>query len=552
VELVHISLVGIIFLMSGLMGFSVYFADKKNPANRTFAFFASTVALWVLFDFSLYQSALADYQTLLNRLNIANIILLIFTLAYFVSVFPKEIFIIPRAIKYVVVTIVSASVLVTIFTNKVIDYAFMENYGSNFKEGPLFVPIVAIFGSILAVFSIIMLVVKYRKFSGREKEQIKFVLYGITAFLILNVIFNLLIPMMTNSFEFARFGTYSTIIFVAYIAYSIVKYQLFDLKVILTESAVIIINVISALQIITSSSISEGVLRALFFLVILGGSVLLIRSVKNEIKQRQELAIVAQTLKETNEKLKEVDKLKDDFLSMASHELNTPIAAIEGYLSMILVEKLAGELPPKAKTYLDSVYQSSIRLAHLVKDLLNVSRIESGRVHIIWDQKPLEDVINQAVMEVASKTREAKHILTFEKPKTKLPSTWFDVTRITEILINILGNAIKYTDTGGKITVKAVTDDNKIVVSVEDNGRGIPVDRQDAVFGKFMQVNTVKDQIKGTGLGMYISKKFIELMGGKIWFKSEGEGKGTTFYFSVPIVSKKPFDPHEGEGEVLH
>jgi len=95
-------------------------------------------------------------------------------------------------------------------------------------------------------------------------------------------------------------------------------------------------------------------------------------------------------------------------------------------------------------------------------------------------------------------------------------------------------------------------DEDKIVVSVEDNGRGIPKDKQNTVFEKFSQVDVLKDQVKGTGLGMYISKKFIELHNGKIWFHSEGEGKGTTFFFSLPILTKKPYDAHAGEDSVLH
>jgi signal transduction histidine kinase len=237
---------------------------------------------------------------------------------------------------------------------------------------------------------------------------------------------------------------------------------------------------------------------------------------------------------------------------MASHELNTPIAAIQGYLSMILVEGLGGKIPDKARSFLNSVFESAKRLGNMVKDLLNVSRIESGRIHIIWEQKPVEDVINQAITEVMSKAREAKHSLTFEKPKHKMPSTWFDVTRITEILINIIGNAIKYTDPGGKIVARVMNDDQKIVVSVQDNGRGIPKDKQNGVFEKFTQVDVLKDQVKGTGLGMYISKKFVELQKGKIWFTSDGEGKGTTFFFSMPILKEKPHDPHEGEDAVLH
>ncbi|MCL5410817.1 MAG: HAMP domain-containing histidine kinase [Patescibacteria group bacterium] len=283
------------------------------------------------------------------------------------------------------------------------------------------------------------------------------------------------------------------------------------------------------------------------------GGYVLIKSVKAEIKQKEDLERLAKKLDEANQHLEELDETKDNFLSMASHELNTPIAAIEGYLSMIIDEKMAGELNPKAKEYLTNVYNSSKRLAALVKDLLNVSRIESNRVHIIYTETQIEDVIDQAFAEIKMKAKEAGHTLTFEKPKNKLPKTFLDVPRIIEVMINFMGNAIKYTDPPGKIVVKCHADDDKIVVSVEDNGRGIPKDKYEHMFEKFTQVNVFKDEVKGTGLGMFISKNLIELHKGKIWFKSSVDAKdhGTTFYFSIPILKKKPFDPNEGEGALF-
>jgi hypothetical protein len=306
-------------------------------------------------------------------------------------------------------------------------------------------------------------------------------------------------------------------------------------------------------------------------LLVLYGSYILIKSVKHEIAQKEEIQKLAFKLEDANKHLEELDELKDNFMSMASHELNTPISAIEGYLSMILDEHMGGELNETHKKYLISVYESSKRLAALVRDLLNVSRIESNRIHLIYEEVQMEDIINQAVMEVGSKIKEMKHTLIFNKPSTPLPKTWFDKARITEVLINLLGNSIKYTESGGKIEVGAKSDDQNITVWVKDNGQGIPKEKQAHVFEKFGQVNVLKDQVKGTGLGLFISKNLVELHKGKIWFESpacastsaratadrkatvgrEGEGRGTIFYFSLPVLKAKPVDEHEGEGAVI-
>jgi len=437
-----------------------------------------------------------------------------------------------------------------IVTTGIVEHIEFMSWGTNLVYGKFF-PIFYYYAMTAITFSLGMFIYHYIKLDKKERLKIIYFLEGLFIFMIITVLIHTVIRSLAGSDEYYRFGNYSAIVFVYFTAYAIAKHHLFNIRIFLTEIAFSLI--MSA--IVVQAGLSRGIFDLSVNIVILFitsyGGYLLLKSIRTEIKQKEDLAILAQELKEANEHLKEVDKLKDDFLSMASHELNTPIAAIEGYLSMILEEGMGGKIPEKARGYLDSVFVSSKRLASMVKDLLNVSRIESGRIHIIWEQKPVEDIVNQAITEVMSKAREAKHSLTFEEPKHKMPATWFDITRITEVVINILGNAIKYTDPGGKIVARVTNDEHKIVVSVEDNGKGIPKERQQAVFEKFTQVDVMKDEVKGTGLGMYISKRFIELMGGKIWFTSEGAGKGTTFYFSLPIIKEKPSDPHEGEGLVL-
>ncbi len=537
-------------IISFLLATYIFVINKKDIKNIIFSAISFSAAVWLLFLLLSDTTSTAQAMLFWSQIAIIPPAIVCPLLIHFSTVFPKKNSSFPN---YVLAIFYSLPIIFAIFAFTPLNVISVsrQSWGTEVQSGLLYIPlIILLFGSI--IFSIITFIRNYnRTTDAKIKSQILYVLVGLSVMMLITLLTNGILVAFGVS-QYGSIGTSSILIFLGLTVYAMVKSQLFDVRVILTEAASIIVVIALLLQTILANTTTERIFNFIVLSVVSYGAVLLIRSVQHEIKQRQELAIVAQTLKETNEKLKEVDKLKDDFLSMASHELNTPIAAIEGYLSMILVEKLAGELPAKAKTYLDSVFMSAKRLAHLVKDLLNVSRIESGRVHIIWEQKPIEDMIDQAVMEVMSKAREAKHTLTFEKPKTKMPLTWFDVTRITEILINMLGNSIKYTPDGGKITVRCVNDDGKIVVSVEDNGKGIPKDKGAGVFEKFTQVDVLKDEVKGTGLGMYIAKKFIELMGGKIWFHSDGADKGTTFYFSIPIVVKKPFDPHEGEGQVLH
>jgi len=248
-------------------------------------------------------------------------------------------------------------------------------------------------------------------------------------------------------------------------------------------------------------------------------------------------AYAYQKLKEANEYLAELDKTKNDFISMASHELNTPLAAIEGYLSMVLDEGL-GKVDPKAKVYLTRAYASSKRLAALILDLLNVSRIEQGRLKMKFAKTNLVDLAASVIDELQIKTDAKKLYLKLEATKSKVPDTWCDPDRIREIFVNLIGNATKFTEKGG-ITVRVKEELGKLRCEVADTGRGVSKEDQKKLFQKFSQVHRELDQQQGTGLGLYISKTFTELHNGRIFVESEA-GKGATFIFELPILKSAP------------
>lgn len=534
------------------LAFWVYASNPKEKTTKGFLFMVFSILSWITFYHFASMQKYADSSLLLFRLANGSVFLFFISYYFFIVRWFLEKDKLYRILGWLVLLYGLFFGSISVFTNLIVTSTEFKNWGGFplFSSWGWFV----FYGHVilLTILINIVLVRSYAVSSQENKTKIQYFLSGLVFFAVFNFIFNVVLPIFWGNYKYYYFGNYSTIVLLVLTAYAIVKRQLFNIKVIATESVVVVLSIGLLIEVFVSNSVVETLVKAIIWLLATYGGYQLIKSVKVEIKQREDLAVLAKQLEDANNHLKEIDKLKDDFLSMASHELNTPIAAIEGYLSMILQEGMGGKIPDKAREYLQTVFTSSQRLASLVKDLLNVSRIESGRIHIIYEQKQITAVIDQAIMEVMSKAREAKHSLTFEKPIKPIPLTYFDVTRVTEIMINMLGNSIKYTPPGGKIVVKAVSDDKKIVVSVEDNGKGIPKDRVNAVFQKFTQVDVMKDEVKGTGLGMYIAKKFIELMNGQIWFQSPGENKGTTFYISLPVLAEKPADPHEGEGEVLH
>lgn len=232
----------------------------------------------------------------------------------------------------------------------------------------------------------------------------------------------------------------------------------------------------------------------------------------------------------------EDDQLKSEFVSIASHELLTPAAAIEGYLSMILDEKMA-KVDPKAEGYLKKVQSSARRLSELVTDLLSISRIESGR--IVINKKPVEvsPIINQVIGELKVKADQAKVGLGYLAPTQPIPKVLADPDRLAQIITNLISNAIKYNRPGGQVQLTVGTDRRFVIFQVADNGIGIGSEHLPHLFEKFYRVqdDSAAAEKVGTGLGLYITRSIIELQGGRIGVKSV-LGKGSVFSFTLPAA----------------
>lgn len=236
----------------------------------------------------------------------------------------------------------------------------------------------------------------------------------------------------------------------------------------------------------------------------------------------------------TREKM--IDKMKSEFISIAAHQLRTPLSAIKWVIQMALDEDV-GKLNKEQKELLTKGFQSNERMITLVNDLLDVSRIEDGRYEYSLKEGNFEDVI-EVVIENIEKLI-AKHHIKFvlEKPE-KFPNVVMDKERIILAFQNLVDNAIKYTPEYGSVEVKIVEEKGYLKVAVKDNGVGIPKGDQAKLFSKFFRAsNVVRMETEGTGLGLFISKNIVEQHGGKINMKSE-EGHGTEIIFTIPIKIK--------------
>ena len=235
---------------------------------------------------------------------------------------------------------------------------------------------------------------------------------------------------------------------------------------------------------------------------------------------------------------KEIDRQKSEFISLASHQLRTPLGSMRWNLEIL--ESEIKSLPEMAQDRLREALKSNLRVIRLVGDLLNVTRIEEGRIN---DEPALTDIveiIQSAVKEMEPEAENRKVSLEIKIKKPNIPQINIDPKRFREVIQNLLSNAVKYTLKGGKVEIDVDATDDSFEISVSDTGIGIPEKDKSRIFDKFMRAaNASRVDAEGSGLGLFIVKSFIERWGGKLSFESE-ENKGTTFYVSLPIVQKVP------------
>ncbi len=258
---------------------------------------------------------------------------------------------------------------------------------------------------------------------------------------------------------------------------------------------------------------------------------------KFNITLRQEIYKATKELQFANSKLQELDKLKDDFVSVASHELRTPMTAIRSYAWMAL-HRSDIPLSQRLQRYLYRVLVSTERLINLVNDMLNLSRIEAGRIEILPKAFDIATLVKDIVEDVIPKALEKRLQITVLEHQT--PQVFADPDKAREILLNLIGNSLKFVYPGGLITIDFFCDGKMVEVSVKDNGAGISPEDLAKLFHKFSRLENSYTSVStsgGTGLGLYISKNLIELMKGKIWATSDGVDKGATFTFSLPVAS---------------
>ena len=408
--------------------------------------------------------------------------------------------------------------------------------------------------SIFILSSLLLVVSEYRKkFDFKNKKKILFGGLGILIFLFFLFSSSLFVSYFASSdassyvYNYEIYGLFGLPILLVFLSFLILKYKLFNIKLIRAQLLVIAILVLLLAQLTFLNSKSSIILDIVTVILTAFAGVNLINNVKREIEQKDKLEQLRLKLEESNlglananEKLKSLDKLKSEFLSLAAHQLRSPLTAIKGYSSM-LDEGSYGKLADGQDEAVRRIYASAQGLINIVEDLLNISKIEQGGMVYSFSPVELGTIVTAVFNEMQIPAQNKNLELRLDMSKTDKFMVVADATKIRQIVLNLIDNAIKYTPKGF-VAVHLTKKVDKVVFAVSDSGVGISPETKDKLFQKFSRGEGGKLNTGGSGLGLYLAKQIAAAHKGDVVIDSEGLGKGSTFSLVLPMAGSQTTD----------
>ncbi len=514
-----------------LLAYVVYRSDSKSATNRIFIFLSIALPPWLAAMYIGTNPAFATIGLLVSRatLFLATPVNVAFFL--FAHTFPGSLICLSK--KHLIFLFALAALVMVVGLSP---YAFTAAETINGVQRVVAGPGLLLFGLVsvgLNIGAIYFFAKKYRQAIGEEREQIRLVVWGITIMFGL-IIATIFVPVLL--FQDTRFVILAPLyvaVFLAVTAYAIVRHQLFNLKVIATRALTVVLSIVLFSRLVVAQSFNEQVIAAFVFVVAVILGVLLARSVQREVEQREKLEALAKQLQEANTKLEDLSRFKTQLLSIASHQIRSPLAAIKGFASLLLDGSYGPLGGPKISETIEKLRHSANELIDLINNLLDLRKVEEGRMDYQMAKTDLGEIVGATVDSLRSLATNKKLEFTYMKPPTPLFVN-ADAQKLQQVIQNLIDNSIKYTPTGF-VHVELFEKDNAgVMFSVSDSGLGMPAELIPHLFEEeFVRDERVKKEILGTGLGLYIAKKIIEAHGGKIWAESKGQGKGATFFVAL-------------------
>ena len=516
-----------IFILSLLFGVLVLTKDNYSERSKFFFGINISFALWILLVLIQWTSINAEVVHLAwQLLLIPEISIFLFSVYFCYKFLNKKV--LPKTFSFALAGFfLILSILLP--TNLNIEAFDLVNC-----EG-----VIGIAWNYVYIFELFCLfvvgVLGYERFrnSDEKSEKVVSVLVSLGVILFLGIFWiSNFFAEITKTYEFNLIGPVGMFLFLGFLTNVIIRFKTFNIKLFTSEVFVVLLWVLTgSLLFIQSIAIIHLVLIVtLVFMAIVG--IVLIRSVKREIKQREHIQKLALDLEKANVRLKELDGLKSEFLSFASHQIRSPLTAIKGYTSMTL-EGDFGTMSPEVEKAVKTIDSSAQSLIVIVNEFLDISRIEQGKMVYDFTDFDLSELAESVVSELRPNVEQKGLSFSFSKESGNY-LIHADKGKIKQVIGNIVDNAIKYTPTGG-INVHVKQNADQIRIEVKDTGLGIDEETISHLFSKFTRAKDAhKTNVTGTGLGLYVARQMIEAQKGKVWVESEGKGKGSVFIIEIP------------------
>lgn len=524
-------------ILALLVGFFVFINNPKALANRLLLLIGVSFSLWTFGSLIAWTNIRSEVLISIWPLFAATAAFISIFSIYFVYVFlhKKDV---PHMMKAVFLLLLSPVLLLahTDLSVSGFDLAVCDAFG---YEGLAFKVYYTFLSYIAIVWILALLMSSYRKADEVFKKQILLMGVGIEFFLFSFITTTSLVSYLNtigylNDSGVELYSLFSMTIFMVMMGVLIVRFRSFNVGVHAANALVVALLILVGSQFTYVDTTVTTILTGVTLVLTGIAGIIIVRSVKKEILQREQLEVLTKKLEKANAKLKVLDKLKSEFVSIASHQLRSPLTSIRGYASMLL-EGSYGPLSQKAKDAVDRIAESSRMMALSVEDYLNVSRIQAGNMKYEYSDFNLVDVASGIADDIRQEAVRKGLVLSFKSDMNGQGIVHADKGKTMQIVHNLVNNALKYTPKG-TIVVFAHDEKKKINIDIVDTGIGMSPETIETIFGKFERAQNANEvNISGTGLGLYVAQKMAQEMGGDIEAFSDGEGKGSTFRLTLPM-----------------
>jgi signal transduction histidine kinase len=505
------------------LGLFILLKQPSRHLNQAFALFATAVALWSG-GYFMWQLASTEAGALVwVRFMAVGAIFSAFTYLHFVV----ELLGATRRYFHVLLAgYALASAFAALVNTPLMISGLQPMLGFDHwpQAGPLFSVFLFLWGGVLAYCGY-LLIAAYHSFTERTRRIQA--LFALSAMLIafISVASNFL---LWYGVPVPPYANILLSVHVVAIGYAALRHHLFHVSVIATELLVGVLWLLILLLLLTSRGVAEFILHGGIFLGTIIAGVYLIKSVSRERWQRAQLERI-------NSELRELDARKSEFISLAAHQLRTPLTSIKGYASM-LIEGTFGDIPDQMESPLQHIKRSTDRMVKMVNDYLTISRIEQDRLEYSWSVRSAAAILDEVEGDMRQKVEDNGLTFTVKHADREI-SVRADTEKIIQALDNIVDNAVTYTQ-HGSVRVQATFDEaqQRVAFAISDTGIGLTQQEQESIFGKFNRSERGKiADASGSGLGLYIAKRIVEAHNGGITVYSDGKECGTTFTVTLPV-----------------